>query len=253
MIIRIIILIGVIIFMSSCSSNKTIIAISKTSSSSNYENYKNAILHYDNNIDVVDLWSIPYDSAMKVIEGIDGLVLSGGPDVAPSVYGRGEDSSLCSIDTNRDKLEFSLINYALEQQIPILGICRGLQILNVALGGSLIVDIPREVANHDNHQVKEGDAYHNIKIIDGSLLNKLTNLKECTVNSNHHQSIDKLAKGLKATAYSGDGVIEAIEYEDINKPYMMAVQWHPERMDLDDTLSMSIFTDFIKHCKLKKK
>jgi len=237
------------LFIYSCSSNKITIAISKTSTSANYEKYKNAILHYDSDIEVIDLWSMNYDSAMMVISEVDGLLLSGGPDIHPIYYGRAEDTSLCSIDLYRDTLEFELIKQAINREIPILGICRGLQILNVALGGSLIVDIPTEVPNYETHQIKSKDAYHRIKISDSSIMYNLSGLKEYEVNSNHHQAINKLSDQLKATAYTSDNIIEAIEYKDKSKPFLLAVQWHPERMGLDSIMSKIIFNSFIDEIK----
>ncbi len=239
------------VFMVSCGTNKTMIAISKASSSQTYENYKNAILHYDSTIEVVDLWAIRdnHQAVLDIIRKANGLILSGGPDIDPVKYGRAEDSSQCTIDIHRDSLEFELINQAVECKIPILGICRGLQILNVAFGGSLIVDIPSEIMNYDVHQLDSGDSYHIINIIEPSLLHSLVNLKSYEVNSNHHQAIDRLANNLRATAIAKDNIIESVEYKDKDKPYLMAVQWHPERMPLDSTMSKAIFTNFIKECK----
>lgn len=237
------------IFLYSCSSNKITIAISKASTSENYEKYKKAILYYDKDIEVVDLWSMSYDSAIKVISDADGLLLSGGPDVHPAYFGRAGDTAQCSIDLHRDTLEFELIKIAMKKEIPILGICRGLQILNVALGGSLIVDIPNEVNNYVVHQIDSGDAYHRIQIAENSILYNYTGLKEYEVNSNHHQAIDKLSVELVATSYTADNIIEAIEYKDKNKPFLLAVQWHPERMGLDSIMSKIIFTTFINEVK----
>lgn len=239
------------VFISSCASNKATIVISKASTSINYEKYKNAILHYDSDIEVIDLWSMKYDAALKAISEADGLILSGGPDVHPGNFGRAADTAQCSIDLYRDTLEFELIKYAIKREIPILGICRGLQILNVALGGSLIVDIPSEVINYTVHQIDSGDAYHQIKIAEHSIIYNNIGLNEFEVNSNHHQAINKLSDQLIATAYTSDNIIEAFEYKDKSKPFLLAVQWHPERMDLDSIMSKSIFKTFIKEVKKK--
>lgn len=233
----------------SCTSNKVKIAISKASTSDNYEKYKKAILHYDDEIEIVDLWSMNYDTALKVISEADGLILSGGPDVHPGNFGRTEDTAQCSIDLYRDTLEFEIIKYAMKREIPILGICRGLQILNVALGGSLIVDIPSEVDNYVIHQIDSGDAFHKIQIIKNSILYDESGLLEYEVNSNHHQAIDILSDHFIATAFTTDNIIEAIEYKDKNKPFLFAVQWHPERMDLDSIVSKAIFNRFLKEVK----
>lgn len=253
MINRLILIIVSVLFIYSCSSNKVTIAISKASTSANYEKYKEAILHYDKEIEVVDLWSMRYDSAVAILSEADGLLLSGGPDVHPGNFGRAGDTALCSIDLYRDTLEFELIKYAIKKEIPILGICRGLQILNVALGGSLIVDIPNEVNKYTVHQIDSGDAYHTIRISENSVINNLTGLREYEVNSNHHQAIDKLSDQLVATAYTADNIVEAVEYKDKNKPFLLAVQWHPERMGLDSIMSKSIFTKFILEVKYNRK
>ena len=104
-----------LIFIYSCSNNKRTSAISKASTSANYEKYKNAILHYDSTIQVIDLWGMSYDSARKVLSEADGLILSGGPDVHPWNFGRNQDTSQCSIDLYRDTLEFELIKYAMKK------------------------------------------------------------------------------------------------------------------------------------------
>jgi len=252
MINRLLLIIISSLFIYSCSNNKITIAISKASTSANYEKYKNAIKHYDSDIEVIDLWSINYDSAMVIISKADGLLLSGGPDIHPFHYGRTDDTAQCSIDLYRDTLEFELINQAIKREIPILGVCRGLQILNVALGGSLIVDIPNEVNNYETHQIDSGDAYHSIKISESSIIYNLSGLREYEVNSNHHQAIGRLSDQLKATAYTTDNIIEAIEYKDKGKPFLLGVQWHPERMALDSIMSKIIFNSFINEVKKNK-
>ncbi|NBW84951.1 MAG: gamma-glutamyl-gamma-aminobutyrate hydrolase family protein, partial [Proteobacteria bacterium] len=165
-----------------------------------------------------------------------------------------EDSLLCEIDLGRDTLEFYIIEYAIQNQMPILGICRGMQMMNVATGGSLIVDIPSEVKNHLDHQngLPE-DSYHRVMIEKSSLLNSLLESNEEIVNSNHHQSVDKLGKNLVISAKTSDGVVEAIEWKDKeNMAWFLGVQWHPERL-INKNATEPILLEFVKQIELYKK
>ncbi len=182
-----------------------------------------------------------------------GLLISGGPDVYPGRYGQEADTVLCDgIDLYRDTLEYALIARALEMEIPILGICRGLQIFNVYHGGSLYPDLPTVFDTAVAHRC--ADVYqceHNIRVTKGTGLYRTTGLLSGRVNSNHHQGIHRLGEGLKATARSDEGLIEAIQYEDSgNRPFFMGVQWHPERMDLQSPFSMPVAMYFIQEAKL---
>lgn len=149
----------------------------------------------------------------------DGLILCGGNDVQPCYYGEEINGSL-DFDKERDRTEMALAQKFFQTGKPILGICRGMQLLNVALGGTLY----QNISGH------RGEILHTVKAEKGSLWEKLYG-KEFTVNSFHHQAIKRLGNGLKATLYDGTGtVIEGVEHE--SKPYL-GVQWHPERICLD--------------------
>jgi putative glutamine amidotransferase len=149
----------------------------------------------------------------------DGLILCGGNDLQPCYYGEEINGSL-DFDEERDRTEMALVQKFFQTGKPILGICRGMQLLNVALGGTLY----QNISGH------RGEILHTVKAEKGSLLEKLYG-KEFTVNSFHHQAIKRLGNGLKATLYDGTGaVIEGVEHE--SKPYL-GVQWHPERICLD--------------------
>ena len=149
----------------------------------------------------------------------DGLILCGGNDAQPCYYGEEINGSL-DFDEERDRTEMALAQKFFQTGKPILGICRGMQLLNVALGGTLYQDI-------SGHR---GEILHTVKAEKGSLWEKLYG-KEFTVNSFHHQAVKRLGNGLKATLYDGTGaVIEGVEHE--SKPYL-GVQWHPERICLD--------------------
>lgn len=258
--VKIIILSIVFLFISNFvdASDKITIGISKGSGSENYEKYGNWLLKLDSNIIIIDFYKIGLDSAIKIINICDGLLLSGGPDIHPNYYNRPEDEHLCSIDSKRDTLEFELIRLALKHKVPIFGICRGLQILNVALGGTLIADIPTQYQSEIIHQEKDSyDVYHSIEIQDSDIYIKLLRSIPSTllVNSNHHQAVGKLSKQLKVLATSPDGIIEMFTWKKFNKkPFLLAVQWHPERLsEINPELSDRLGLIFIKEIKKNKK
>jgi putative glutamine amidotransferase len=230
------------------------IAISKGLSSASYQNYGKWLRKIDPNIDCVDLYFRERDQAIEILKNSDGLLLSGGPDVHPVYFDKAWDSARCSIDYRRDTLEMELIKLATKLDIPILGICRGEQILNVAYGGSLIVDIPEDIGNKVTHQNPETyNCFHEIEIEKETLLNKICGIVEGEVNSNHHQAVDKLSDNFIASARSADGIIEAFEWKDKkDKPFLLAVQWHPERLDTNNPLSLPIAKHFVKVVKLRK-
>lgn len=240
------------------ASDKIIIGISKGSGSENYEKYGNWLTKLDSNILIIDFFKIALDSAIKIFNKCDGLLLSGGPDIHPNYYNRPEDEHLCSIDSKRDTLEFELIRLALKHKVPILGICRGLQILNVALGGTLIADIPTQYESEIIHQEKDTyEVYHSLEIINHKIYNKLLGSIPSTliVNSNHHQAIGKLSKQLIELAKSPDGIIEMFTWKKWkSKPFLLAVQWHPERLsDINPELSDRLGYRFITEIKKSKK
>lgn len=239
---------AIIIALSSCSKEPKIqISISRGSGSEGYEQYEKWITNYYPNANVVDLYNLEIEEALKELEQSSALLLSGGPDVHPAFFRKGYDTLRCSIDNWRDTLEFALINRARRMKLPVLGICRGLQILNVANGGSLIVDIPEDIGTEVIHQdTTSNDVSHTIKIDTSSYLYEISGLEEGEVNSNHHQAIDIIAANFVATSTTEDGIIESIEYKyPENKPYLLAVQWHPERMDEQSSLSYPILESFI--------
>lgn len=160
---------------------------------------------------------------------LNGLLLTGGPDIDPSYYGE-EAHETTDIDSDRDKLELPLFKRAMEENLPVFGICRGIQIMNVAIGSSLYQDIPSQFTDHLTHKiiVNANDTWHNITIQEGSLLNEITGNRVVEVNSRHHQAVKVIGDGFTVTAQSEDGIIEAIE--DRSKKFMLGVQYHPERM-----------------------
>lgn len=160
---------------------------------------------------------------------INGLLLTGGPDIDPGHYNETEHET-ADVDRDRDKLELRVFEWAMEKDIPVFGICRGIQVMNVMIGGSLYQDIPSQFTDHLTHKRMEDtdDDWHPIKIQPDSLLNQITKEETAKVNSRHHQALKVIADGLTVTAQSEDGIIEAIA--DESKKFMLGVQYHPERM-----------------------
>lgn len=160
---------------------------------------------------------------------INGLLLTGGPDIDPNYYGE-EVHETTEIEADRDALELLLFKQAVEQELPVFGICRGIQVMNVAVESSLYQDIPSQFTDPLKHKVLENkdDCWHAIKIQQGSLLKQITGGSVAEVNSRHHQAIKVIGEGFTVTAQSEDGIIEAIE--DRSKRFMLGVQYHPERM-----------------------
>ena len=236
-----------VLFLSSCcfppEQDIVKIAISKES-----KNYTSWLSRYEENAEYYNMYDMGIDSALNVLKTCDGLLLTGGEDIYPAYYNQIEDTIFCgSFDRYRDSLEFALIKSALENKIPIIGVCRGQQILNVSLGGSLYVDIPQEFDTTVVHRQEDWrNCYHKVFIVDSSLLRDLSSVQYGMVTSNHHQGIKKKAEQLKISAYSADSLPEAIEWkDDTGKSFMMAVQWHPERMDTLHLLSAPIARKFL--------
>jgi putative glutamine amidotransferase len=179
------------------------------------------------------------------ISSIDGLLLTGGGDLRPKHYGQNPHSKLGPTTRDRDNFEFEAFGLALKDRLPILGICRGLQVLNVAMGGTLYQDLTclnRSTLRHaDPHQTTK--VFHKVKIEKGSKLYKIVGEAEIGTNSSHHQVIDRLGTGLKAVAWAPDGLIEAIEHSRYD--FVIGVQWHPEGI-MKRRHSQRIFEAFVK-------
>ncbi|MEO8447660.1 MAG: gamma-glutamyl-gamma-aminobutyrate hydrolase family protein [bacterium] len=196
-----------------------------------------------------------HEKDLKKFDDCSGLLLTGGVDIYPEIY--------CDWDTvktkgtykpERDGFELKLLEKAIERNIPILAICRGLQLVNVYYRGSLIFDL-EEIRGVDHTRISPTeDRTHNIKIFEDTLLYDITNQTEAKVTSSHHQSIDRLGEGLMVNAKAVDGVIEGIEYFDkSNKAFFIGVQWHPERfLDFDEPCSGAILEKFISECEVKQ-
>jgi putative glutamine amidotransferase len=162
-----------------------------------------------------------------LLDRIDGLMLAGGADVDPGSYGAQPHPELGPTWPERDRFEIALVRRALERGMPVLGVCRGMQILNVALGGTLVQHLPA-VLGHDEHRVTPGAfGEHEVRLEPGSVAAKAAGGERVTVKSHHHQGIGELGRGLVATGWSADGkLIEAIEIPE--QAFALGVLWHPE-------------------------
>jgi putative glutamine amidotransferase len=170
-------------------------------------------------------------AAASIIDSVSGLVLTGGEDVDPARYGETRHEKVLSVNSARDATETALIEAAKARRTPVFAICRGIQILNVALGGTLVQDIPSQCDTriaHDEDSPRDSRA-HEISIEPGSIIARAVGAEHCSVNSFHHQSVKRVADGMRVTAQSPDGVIEGIESTDADW-WVMGVQWHPEEM-----------------------
>jgi len=199
-----------------------------------FEQYGRWILSANPLAEIVKL--SPTLTSKGELAGLDGLVLTGGGDVDPEYYGYEDVSGLArEINRARDEFEFQLIERALDREIPILGVCRGMQIMNVYLGGTLVPDLRK--AGHENHERQQGrDGEHLVMPVPHTLVAAITGLGSQAVNSAHHQAVEHLGRGLMASAVSKDGVIEAAEWSlKDNMPFLLLVQWHPERMEAADS------------------
>ena len=223
------------------------IGISK--SESKFERYENWLNHFKIEYQVLDFENNEKD--LKKFDDCSGLILTGGVDIYPEIF--------CDWDTpetkgtyvpERDGFEMNLLERALKHNKPVLGICRGLQLINVFFRGSLIFDL--EEIRHVNHRKisDNEDRLHDINIFDGTLLKEILADDKVQVNSSHHQSVDRLGEGLMTSAKSPDGVVEALEFADkSNKSFMIAVQYHPERfLNYESPATKNLLERFVNEC-----
>jgi gamma-glutamyl-gamma-aminobutyrate hydrolase PuuD len=172
----------------------------------------------------------PVAEAGEMVRRLDGLIISGGPDVEPAVYGEQPGPNTTVVRPERDAAELVFFREAIAAGLPVLGICRGMQLMNVALGGSLIQHLP-DVVGHDGHSPTPGQmGTHEIAVAPSCQLAGILPGSSVAVATHHHQGIGKLGSGLTATAWAQDGTIEAIELDrgGTGHPFTIAVQWHPE-------------------------
>lgn len=199
---------------------------------------------------------IPPELDASALEGLcaqlDGLLLAGGADIDPAHYGEQRSSACGDVEPDRDELELALTRMALDRDLPTLGICRGLQVLNVACGGTLYQDIATgrpDAQLHDQHHLRRDYLAHSITVERGSRLGEILGVTETRVNSLHHQAVDRPGNGLRVVARAEDGLPEGIEAPD--RRFAVAVQYHPEELAETDALSRRLFAAFAEACRTR--
>ncbi|KEZ89550.1 gamma-glutamyl-gamma-aminobutyrate hydrolase family protein [Lacrimispora celerecrescens] len=187
----------------------------------------------------------------QLSQDLDGFLFTGGPDVHPFLFGEETQAHCGNVSPARDQMEISLLPMIMELQKPILGICRGIQVLNIALGGNIWQDIPSQVTRDFPLAHSQPFSYdmpcHTVVLTEGSLLARISESSSIKVNSMHHQAVKDLAPGLIASAYSTDYLIEALEMPDY--PFFIGVQWHPEYLWEKNKEAFRLFQTFVKACK----
>lgn len=217
---------------------KRVVTVSGSSASADYPRpYEQALSAVGIELVAVTAGPMPPDAA--------GLLLMGGSDVNPARYGQARVGDTEESDDARDALECALIEEALARDLPLLAICRGLQILNVQQGGTLIQHLPT-TARHRQKTEDRGQPVHQVEIVPGTTLAAIAGgALHWDVNSRHHQAIEKLGKGLRISARDAeDGTIEAVEYAGPDKRFVIGVQWHPENMSATDPCQARLFQAF---------
>lgn len=207
---------------------------------------------FDSNCEVISINTREHDleNIREIINEADGVVFAGGNDFDPSLYG-GESLLVEEYSREDDIKALDILEYTISSNKAILGICRGMQLINIYYGGSLYEDIPSQYGTQISHRGDNKSLINHDVYMNGSYLSELLGQDYMMVNSLHHEAIKDLADGLRIEAQSEDGIIEAI----INPyyPYMLGIQWHPEISYYDDDFSRTIFRDFVKHAVNIKK
>jgi putative glutamine amidotransferase len=210
--------------------------------------YEEAVRRAGGEPRVLDLHA---DTPAEVVATAGGVLLPGGGDIDPSRYGEPRHPTFEGAEEGRDAYELELVRRALEADLPVLAICRGIQVLNVARGGTLVQDIPDQIPSAGHHHVPEPPfaIAHDIWVTSGTRLERLLRDRldkdTCAVNSRHHQAVKRAGDGLVVTATAPDGVIEAVE--DPNRRFCVGVQWHPENFYRTGEFS-TLFETFIRAC-----
>ena len=195
---------------------------------------------------------LPYDESDEVIDSMvsncDGFFFTGGADINPLRYREKVKSTCGNIEYSRDEFEFRAFEKIIKTKKPILGVCRGMQLINVALGGTLHQDIPTEIKTKILHKQSEPEfsPSHKVNVSENTPLFNLVQKNKITANSFHHQCIKTLGDGLLPMARADDGIIEAVYYD--GERYIRAYQWHPERLYFQSKENRWIFDDFIEAC-----
>jgi putative glutamine amidotransferase len=182
-------------------------------------------------------------SPAELLEGTDALLLIGGGDVEPSRYGQEPSETIYGVEPDRDDLELELLRESDRREVPTLCVCRGMQLMNVAFGGSLIQDLPSDGRFTGHGSPAEAPLLHDVKLAEGSRIAEAAGTDVAAGASHHHQGLDRLGEGLVATAWSEDGLIEAIERE---RGWMVGAQWHPEETAAGDPAQQGLFDELVR-------
>lgn len=236
------------VFFTAHSFSQNLILFSKADNNGTYMTFIHKV---DSTLILKSAYGQPVDSINVWLKKASGIIITGGRDIYPSIYGKENEIEKCGeFDRYRDSLELKMVDFAKNNLVPLLGICRGHQMLNVALGGSLFTDIPTDIENNIAHRDADNPPRHEINIDKTSLLYEITGVENCTVNSYHHQCIDKLGKDLTILCKTSDGVVESIYYNK-NNWIALGVQFHPEKMNFKKACAGNIGKWFISKTKQK--
>lgn len=202
-------------------------------------------------IPIVIPLSVKHDKLEGYIDTIDGIIFTGGVDINPSLYGHEPIDHTKHVSDIRDSVEMHLLRLAIEKGIPVMGICRGFQLINIYYGGTLYQDINTEYdtsLDHQGKQVGSGGLAHDVELLEDSKVFDVYKKRILGVNSMHHQAINLLGDGLRVTARASDGIVEAIEHRTDN---VMGVQWHPENLIGSEEDHIIIFKHFVEGATTK--
>ena len=220
-----------------------------------FEEKHNNYLQWLKGNDDIELVTLSKDNSNDgIIKNLDGMVMSGGVDIHPKYYNgnTGYANAPEQYDEKRDVYEMAVFTISQQNNIPLLGVCRGMQLVNCILGGTLIQDIGSDA--NKIHRFQQNDKAHGVNIEAGTLLNEIAQLERGVVNSAHHQALNVVGNGLQINSISDDGITEGLEWADkSNKSFLLCIQWHPERMYKlglqNSTLSKNIRDRFIEEIK----
>ena len=238
-----------LLLLLSCGTKEKKLHIAVSKSSPNYTQWLKSA---DPDIEITDLYSLSTEKATAMLLKCDGMLLTGGEDVYPGWYGMESEAGRCTgFDRRRDSLEMELLHHAIGLKMPVLGICRGHQLINVYLGGKSIVDIPSDFGQSVKHMCSDYRACsHEVYLRKNTLLYRISGCDSAMVTTNHHQAAGIIAPMLTVNARAADGLIEGEEWsEPVEKSFLIGVQWHPERMDKSNPLSGKLAGKFISECE----
>jgi len=240
----------ILLLVLSCQMKESRLRIAVSKSSPNYVLW---LKKANTDIQIINLYTLNKNVAVEVLGTCDGLLLTGGEDIYPGWYGKETESGRCTggLNQRRDSLEIAVVSKAIEMKMPVFGICRGHQLINVYLGGKLIIDLQTDYGQSVAHMCRDYlHCFHEVYVERNSALYQFTGIDSAEVTTNHHQAVDLLSPLLTVSARSADGLVEGIEWlNPEGKNFLMGVQWHPERMDKNNPLSGRLAEKFVSECE----